>query len=105
MHPSFVQRMLAAQLRLLQLLQLRYATKTHLNTQNGPSPYKRPKHLYKRIDNFIVATYCTKDLSIEDTCASLLKALDLLKEACAIAVLYYAQTSSNKPKDTKTLVS
>jgi hypothetical protein len=105
MRPSFAQRMSLAQLRQLQLLQLRYATETRSNTPNGPAPHKRLKPLYKRIDDFIVATYCTKDLSTKDSYTGLLKALDLLKEARVIVATQPAQMNLNKPMDTKSMVS
>ena len=76
--------MSSVQLRLLQLSQSRHATKTRSSTPNGPAPHERPKPLQERIDDFIVATHCTKDLSIEDSYTGLLKALDLLKEARVI---------------------
>jgi len=91
---------------LLQLLlsQSHYATRTRTRTPTSPPPYKRLKPFHKRINDLIVATHCTKDLSLEDSQAGLIKALVLLKEARVIVASRAVRIGPNKPKDTKLIV-
>jgi hypothetical protein len=91
--------------QLLLLLQLCYAPKTYTGTPTRPPPYEHSKPFYKRIDDLIIAMYCTKDLLLKDSQAGLLKALALLREAYVIVVLYTIQIGLNKPKDTELIVS
>src|SRR5277367_5186673 len=87
------------------LLQLRYAAETRTGTLTRPPPHKRPKPLYKRINDLIVAIHCTKDLLLKDSQAGLLKALALLKEARVIVASRAARMGPDKPKDTESMVS
>ena len=73
--------------------------------QPDPPPNERPKPLHERIDDLIVATHRTKDLSLEDSQAGLLKALALLKEARVIVASRTARMGLDKPKDTESMVS
>src|SRR6516164_4773595 len=58
--------------QLSSLSQSRHATETRSGTPNGPPPHERPKPLHERIDDLIVATHRTKDLSLEDSQAGLI---------------------------------
>jgi len=89
----------------LSLSQSHHATRTRTGTPTRPPPYKRPKPLHERIDDLIVATHRTKDLSLEDSQAGLIKALALLKEARVIVASHAVRMGPDKPKDTKSIVS
>ena len=91
--------------QLLSLSQSRHATETCTGTPTRPPPHERPKPLHERIDDLIVATHRTKDLSLEDSHAGLLKALALLKEARVIVASRAVQMGPDKPKDTESMVS
>ena len=91
--------------QLSSLSQSHHATETRIGTPIGPSPHERPKPLHERIDDLIVATHCTKDLSLEDSQAGLIKALALLKEARVIVASRPARMGPDKPKDTESMVS
>ena len=73
--------------------------------QPDPPPCKRPKPLYERINDLIVATHCTKDLSLKDSQAGLLKALALLREARVIVASCAVRMGPDKLKDTESMVS
>jgi len=89
----------------LSLSQSRHATGTRTGTPTRPPPHERPKPLHERIDDLIVATHRTKDLSLEDSQAGLIKALALLKEARVIVASRAVRMGPNKPKDTESMVS
>ena len=91
--------------QLSSLSQSRHATETRSGTPNGPPPHERPKPLHERIDDLIVATHRTKDLSLEDSQAGLIKALALLKEARVVVASRAARMGPDKPKDTDSMVS
>jgi hypothetical protein len=87
------------------LSQSRHATETRTGTPTRPPPHERPKPLHERIDDLIVATHRTKDLSLEDSQAGLLKALALLREARVIVASRAVRMGPDKPKDTESMVS
>jgi len=89
----------------LSLSQSHYATRTRTGTPTRPPPHERPKPFYERIDDLIVATHRTKDLSLEDFQVGLIKALALLKEARVIVASRAVRIGPNKLKDTKLIVS
>jgi hypothetical protein len=96
--------MSVAQLRLSQS-QSHHVAETRTSVPDRPALHECPKHLYERIDDFIVTAHCAKDLSVEATQARLCKALGLLKEARDIVAFQQARKSPGKPRDVETLVS
>jgi hypothetical protein len=87
------------------LSQPHHAAETRSGTPIGPPPHERPRPLHERIDDLIVATHRTKDLSLKDSQAGLLNVLALLKEARVILASRATRMGSDKPKDTETMVS